>query len=121
MTIGAKHAAFIQLFPDFLPASGISLTRNTKILLGGILVMTLQRFDAAVVSATFTLAALIINCPLTDHFSQLMDSFYKILLSFAIGTPVFFHRLPCTPCTRSLRSLVHSRMLYQLSYRGITC
>ena len=121
MAISTKHYAFIQLFLDILPASGIPLTGNTEILSRRILVMKFKRFIAAIISAAFTLAALIIYCHLADLFPPLIDSLYKILLPITVCALVFLHGLLCTPCTRSLRSLVHSRMLYQLSYRGITC
>ena len=101
MTIGAKHHAFIQLFLDFLPASGISLAGNTKVLQNWVPMMKLKSLHATIISAAFTLAALIIYCHLADLFSPLMDSLYKVLFPVVVVTLVFLHRSLCTPCTRS--------------------
>ena len=93
MTIGAKHHTFIQLTSDSVPAPGISFARNTEVFLRGIPMMKFKRFNAAIISAIFTLASLIIDGHLADLFPPLMDSLYKVLLSVAVCSLVFLHRL----------------------------
>ena len=93
MTIGAKHHALIKLGSNLNPTPGVPFAGNTKVLLSRIPMMKLKRLNAAIVSATFTPAALIIDCHLANLFPSLMDSLYKVLFSIAVCSLVFLHRL----------------------------
>jgi len=93
MAIGAKHDAFIQLGFNSFPTPGVPFVGNAKILLCRIPMMKLKRLNAAIVSATFTPAALITDCQSANLFSSLMNSLYQALFSIAVCSLVFLHRL----------------------------
>ena len=54
VAVCAEEHTFIQLRSDFLPAAGVSLTRDTKILLGRSEMMELQRFHTSIVTTSLT-------------------------------------------------------------------
>ncbi|MBP7055399.1 MAG: hypothetical protein KBB52_00905 [Candidatus Omnitrophica bacterium] len=88
--------------------------------------MKLQRIETAIVTTYFAFAAFILDCHLPDFLSPGMDSAYKILTPIAV-LALFFSCQLSPPSSRwhvpsfalGTSCLVHSQMLYRLSYRGV--
>lgn len=114
MTIGAQHDALIQLLLDSFPTTGVTFAGNTEILLCWIRVMEIESFNTSIVTAAFAFPASISHGHQADFPSPLTNGLYQILPPISILPLLASCQLP-PPFPR----LRHSRMLYQLSYRGI--
>ena len=87
----------------------------------------LDRIDTAIVAAHFALASLIFDCHLPDFLSPRMDGPNKVLAPIAVFSFLTTRHLPSPSSRRhyvpslalGTSCLVHSQMLYRLSYRGI--
>jgi len=73
MTIGAEELALFKLRPDFTPASGVTFSRNTKVLVGRLKMVDLQRINASTIAAASALSAQKIKRLFTNFLAPFLD------------------------------------------------
>lgn len=128
MTIGADHYALIEFFHNGIPASGVALCGHTKIFYGGIVMMKLKRIHTTIVAAGFAPTAFVFNRHSPDFLSPGVNGSDQILAPIVVFSLFDFGQLSppfsmlprCAPSfALGASRLVHSQMLYRLSYRGV--
>jgi hypothetical protein len=84
VAVCAKEHTFIQLRSDFLPAAGVSLTRDTKILLGRSEMMKLQRFRTPIVTTSLAAPTFIGYGSVANHLSPFADGSDEIVATIGV-------------------------------------